>query len=172
MPVCGLLLSAALAAYIWGTGHSNRQLSTQNELTDAAINNMVQGFLMFDSAERIIICNDRYIEMYGLSRDIVKPGCSFFTLLKHRSATGLLNLDPHQYRADLLSELSKGAVVEWNITTTDGRDIFISNKPVLGGAGLPRTKTSLSEEDQADLPYGATRRIDRSAQSASVRRAS
>ena len=77
--LCGLLLSTALAAYIWGTGRSNRQLSTQNGLTDAAINNMVQGFLMFDSAERIIICNDRYIEMYGLSRDIVKPGCSFFS---------------------------------------------------------------------------------------------
>ena len=84
MLLCGLLLTTALAAYIWGTGRSNRQLSTQNALTDAAINNMVQGFLMFDAAERIIICNDRYIEMYGLSRDIVKPGCSFLTLLKHR----------------------------------------------------------------------------------------
>jgi predicted signal transduction protein with EAL and GGDEF domain len=47
-----------------------------------------------------------------------------------------LNLDPHQYRADLLSELSKGGVVEWNITTTDGRDIFISNKPMLGGGWI------------------------------------
>ena len=172
--LCGLLLSAALAAYIWGTGRSNRQLSTQNELTDAAINNMVQGFLMFDSAERIIICNDRYIEMYGLSRDIVKPGCSFLTLLKHRAATGLLNLDPHQYRADLLSELSKGAVVEWNITTTDGRDIFISNKPMLGG-GWIATHEDITERRRTEaknLPHGATRRIDRSAQSASVRRAS
>ncbi len=147
--LCGLLLSTALAAYIWGTGRSNRQLSTQNGLTDAAINNMVQGFLMFDSAERIIICNDRYIEMYGLSRDIVKPGCSFLTLLKHRAATGLLNLDPHQYRADLLSELSKGGVVEWNITTTDGRDIFISNKPMLGG-GWIATHEDITERRRAE----------------------
>src|SRR6476646_1010897 len=91
---------------------------------------------MFDSAERIIICNDRFIEMYGLSREIVKPGCSFLTLLQHRAATGLLNVDPDQYRADLLSELSKGAVVECIITTTDGRDIFISNKPMLGGGWI------------------------------------
>jgi diguanylate cyclase (GGDEF)-like protein len=147
--LCGLLLSTALAAYIWGTGRSNRQLSTQNALTDAAINNMVQGFLMFDSAERIIICNDRYIEMYGLSRDIVKPGCSFLTLLKHRAETGLLNLDPHEYRADLLSELSKGAVVEWNITTTDGRDIFISNKPMLGGGWIV-THEDVTERRRAE----------------------
>ena len=104
----------------------------------------------------------------------MKPGCSFLTLLKHRAATGLLNLDPHQYRADLLSELSKGAVVEWNITTTDGRDIFISNKPMLGG-GWIATHEDVTERRRAEaknLPHGATRRIDRSAQSASVRRAS
>ena len=47
---------------------------------DAAINNMSQGFLMFNSAERIVVCNDRYIEMYELSREIVKPGCSFLEL--------------------------------------------------------------------------------------------
>ena len=79
----------------------------------------------------------------------MKPGCSFLTLLKHRAATGLLNLDPHQYRADLLSELSKGAVVEWNITTTDGRDIFISNKPVLGG-GWIATHEDVTERRRAE----------------------
>ena len=129
---------------------------------------------MFDAAERIIICNDRYIEMYGLSRDIVKPGCSFLTLLKHRAATGLLNLDPHQYRADLIAELSKGAVVEWNVTTADGRDIFISNKPMLGGGWIATHEdvTERRRTEAKNLPHGATRRIDRSAQSASVRRAS
>jgi diguanylate cyclase (GGDEF)-like protein len=147
--LCGLLLSAALAAFIWGTGRSNGQLSKQNALTDAALNNMVQGFLMFDADERIIICNDRYIEMYGLSRETVKPGCSFLTLLQHRVATGLLNMEPHQYRADLLSELSKGSVVEWVITTTDGRDIFISNKPMLGGGWIV-THEDVTERRRAE----------------------
>jgi diguanylate cyclase (GGDEF)-like protein len=146
---CGLLLTAALVAYIWRTGYSNKQLSTQNRRTDAAINNMVQGFLMFDTAERIIICNDRFIEMYGLSREIVKPGCSFLTLLQHRVATGLLKLDPHQYRADLLSGLSKGAVVEWILTTTDGRDIFVSNKPMLGGGWIV-THEDITERRRAE----------------------
>jgi diguanylate cyclase (GGDEF)-like protein len=163
--ICGLLLTAALVAYILRTGHSNRQLSTQNRRTDAAINNMVQGFLMFDSSERIIICNDRFIEMYGLSREIMKPGCSFRTLLQHRVATGLFNLEPHQYRDDLLSELSKGAVMEWIITTTDGREIFVSNKPMRDGGWIVthedvterrRTEAKISHmalhDDLTDLP--------------------
>ena len=42
---------------------------------------------MFDAAERMIICNDRYIEMYKLSRNIVKPGCSFRELLQPEPRT-------------------------------------------------------------------------------------
>ena len=51
---------------------------------------MTQGFIMFDAHERIAVYNERYIEMYGLSREIVKPGCSFLELLEHRAALGNL----------------------------------------------------------------------------------
>ena len=30
--------------------------------------NMTQGFCMFDSEQRLLVCNDRYAEMYGLTR--------------------------------------------------------------------------------------------------------
>ena len=40
------------------------------------MNNMVQGFLML-MGRGIIMCNDRYIEMYGLSPEIVKPDDRF-----------------------------------------------------------------------------------------------
>jgi PAS domain-containing protein len=58
----------------------NERLLAQNLRTDAAINNMIQGFIMFDAAERIVVCNERFIDMYGLSREIVKPGCFGLTL--------------------------------------------------------------------------------------------
>jgi diguanylate cyclase (GGDEF)-like protein len=161
--ICGLLLSSALMAYIWRTGqHAQRlrstnkeldqtlsMLSTQNLRIDTAINNMVQGFLMFDSAERIAVCNDRYIEMYGLSREIVKPGCSLLELLRHRVANGLLKIDPDQYRADLVAELSKGKIVKWIIRTADKRDILITNKPLLGG-GWVATHEDVTERRRAE----------------------
>jgi diguanylate cyclase (GGDEF)-like protein len=168
--ICGLLLSAALMAYIWGNGlhaqrlrninkeldHTlgvvnvlNEELSTRNLRIDTAINNMVQGFLMFDSAERIVVCNDRYIEMYGLSREIVKPGCSFLNLLRYRAATGLLKTDPEQYRADLVAELSNGEIVNWVVSIADGRDIFITNKPMRGG-GWIATHEDITERRRAE----------------------
>ena len=38
---------------------------------DAALNNMLQGLCMFDKDARLVLCNDRYLEMYGLSRETV-----------------------------------------------------------------------------------------------------
>ena len=75
---------------------------------------MMQGFIMFDAQERIAVYNERYIDMYGLSREIVKPGCSFLELLQHRAALGNLKADPQQYHDDLMAELAKGEVVEFD----------------------------------------------------------
>ena len=66
----------------------NEELSARKLEVDMALKNMVQGFIMFDAQERIVVYNDRYIEMYGLSPEIVKPGCSLLELLEHRAAVG------------------------------------------------------------------------------------
>jgi diguanylate cyclase (GGDEF)-like protein len=114
----------------------NEQLSAQNLRTDAVINNMEQGFLMFDAAERLVVCNERYIEMYGLSREIVKPGCSFVELARHRIEKGRLEVDPDQHRAELLAELARGKTVSLISLTADGREISITHKPIPGGGWL------------------------------------
>ena len=54
---------------------------------------MTQGLLLFDSSQRLVICNQRYIEMYGLSADIIKPGCSFRDVIAHRKETGSFDGD-------------------------------------------------------------------------------
>jgi PAS domain-containing protein len=60
-----------------GLRWSQKRLYEQKLQLDMALDNMSQGLLMFDSESRIVICNRRYIDMYGLSPDVVKPGCTF-----------------------------------------------------------------------------------------------
>lgn len=50
------------------------RVSLEKQRLDTAMNTMTQGLLMFDQDERLIVCNRRYIEMYGLSTAVVKPG--------------------------------------------------------------------------------------------------
>ena len=52
-----------------------RRGAERNSVIDAlrlttALNNMSQGLLMFDSAECLVVCNDRYRQMYNLSPEI------------------------------------------------------------------------------------------------------
>ena len=65
-----------------------RRLSQQHQLEkqrlDTAINNMTQGLLMFDSSRRLVVANHRYVEMFGVSTEVVKPGCTMYELLNHR----------------------------------------------------------------------------------------
>ena len=65
-----------------------RQLQSANVRIDAALNNMSQGLCMFDGDGRLVICNERYLRMYDLSPDVIKPGCTLLEMLEHRRERG------------------------------------------------------------------------------------
>jgi diguanylate cyclase (GGDEF)-like protein len=129
---------------------STRMLVLEKQRLDTAMNNMPQGLIMFDSAERLVVCNDLYIEMYGLSRDIVKPGCSLLELLRYRAKAGnLLHHDPDQYRAKLVAALALGKVTTLICETADGREVLVTNSPMAAG-GWVATHEDITERRQAE----------------------
>ncbi len=65
------------------------ELSEQNRLFNAALAKMSQGLCMFDQDQKLLVCNDRYIEMYGLSQDLSRPGTPFRKIVESRIANGL-----------------------------------------------------------------------------------
>jgi YHS domain-containing protein len=48
---------------------SNGEIQTQYERLSAAINNMPLGLCMFDAGQNLIVCNQRYAEIYGVSEE-------------------------------------------------------------------------------------------------------
>jgi len=129
---------------------SMQRLALEKERLDTALNNMSQGLIMFDAAERIVVCNDHYIEMYGLSREIVKPGCSFLELLKYRAEAGhALHQDPDKYRVDLAAAMALGKVTTSIFGTSDGREILVTNSPMSGG-GRVATHKDITEQRKAE----------------------
>ena len=75
-----------------------RRMQVDNTRMGVAINNMSQGLCMFDRNERLVICNHRYMELYQLGDDIVKPGRTLADLLEYRIANGTFSRDPEEYR--------------------------------------------------------------------------
>ena len=112
-----------------------------------AINNMTQGLLLFDSSGRMVVCNDRYIEMYGLSADIVKPGCSFREIVLHRMERGSFAGDVEEYCSNAITKNTSRNVLV--VTVADGRSIQISNMPVPGG-GWVATHEDITERKRVE----------------------
>ncbi|MGJ4939040.1 bifunctional diguanylate cyclase/phosphodiesterase [Bradyrhizobium sp. HKCCYLS1011] len=126
---------------------SQQRLTLEKLRLDKAVNNMTQGLLMFDASERLVICNQRYIDMYGLSRDIVKPGCRFSDLIAHRKAVGSLAGDETAYAASVLRDIGRTKIKI--IETPDGRSIQIVDEPLADGGWLS-THEDITERRRAE----------------------
>jgi methyl-accepting chemotaxis protein len=125
-------------------------LADRGRLLDMALNNMTQGVVMFDAAGRLVVCNDRYLEMYGLSRDVIKPGATLADVIRHRFKTGSLQRDPEQYRAELMEVTASGKTRSFVSELEDGRAIAVVNRPIPGGAYWIGTHHDITERRKAE----------------------
>jgi PAS domain S-box-containing protein len=138
----GLLLGATILFY--------RRRSGQDRLLALTLNNMTQGVVMFDAGGHLIVSNDRYRTMYGLSPDIVKPGVNVVEIVRHRFKSGSLQRDPAQYCAELLSNMATGKVVSFVNEAPDGRAISVVNRPIPGGRYWVGTHDDITERRSAE----------------------
>ena len=129
---------------------ADRVLDEKGTMLEIAINNMSQGLVMFDNAERLIICNDRYIDLYGLSRSVVKPGCTLRDLIRHRSAKGTLDLDVEKYRKDILDAVASDTANARIVQPPDGRAISVINRPIVGGKYWVGTHEDITDRQRAE----------------------
>jgi PAS domain S-box-containing protein len=121
-----------------------------------AINNLSQGVCLFDATARVVACNNAYLDIYNLSPDVVKPGCTLLELLRHRKQVGLLVEDPEQYARDILESVAKKHITSGIITTRDGRFIHAKNHPIAGG-GWTTTHEDITDRRRAELAAQAER---------------
>jgi diguanylate cyclase (GGDEF)-like protein len=126
------------------------ELERANAKVDAAINNMTQGLNMFDTWGRLSVHNERYLDMYRLSPDIIKPGCSVRDLVQQRIAAGtFFSVDPEKYIADLTASMQKRNPKSATMALTDGRFITVISQPIADG-GWVVTHEDVTAKIQAE----------------------
>jgi diguanylate cyclase (GGDEF)-like protein len=104
---------------------------------------------MFDSETRLIFSNQRYLELYGLSAEIVKPGCHLRDLLKHRAELGSFSGDVDEYVARLRDGIAEGKTFNQVVNLPDGRAVSVVNKPIVGGGWLA-THEDVTERQRSE----------------------
>ncbi len=146
-------LSTALAAMcVAGAVSAWRaklSLADRNVRLNAALNNMNQGLCMFDSDNRLLVWNRRYVEMYRIDPKRIWVGCTIRDLLDARIAAGTFPLDPRRYDSDLRAALKQRNGLKVDIALDDGRIIAVVNQPMDNG-GWVATHEDITERKRAE----------------------
>jgi len=140
--------------------NAEQEVRTQSLRFEAALNNMSQGLCMFDAAERVVVCNQRYVQMYNLPAELARPGVSWQQIVAHRFATvGYAGLK-------LEDVLSEHRAINLGLNSAlyarelaDGRTILISHQPMSEG-GWVATHEDITERRRSEARIAHMARHD------------
>ena len=123
---------------------AQQRLESERRQLDIALNNMIQGLVMYDASGRVVTFNRRYIDMYGLSTDIVKPGAHLRDLMQHRRETGSFFGNVDEFCDRVMQNIASGRIDETTMQSTDGRSFLAISKPLSHG-GWVATMEDITE---------------------------
>ena len=149
--LCLVFLLAGIAVVVrFRRAQSAGGLSDKGKLLELALNNMIQGVVMFDAKARLVVCNDRYLKIYDLPPSIVKPGARLADIVRLRAKSGSLPNDPDKYVAELMEIMAAGKVVSFVSELPDGRAIAVVNRAIPGGAYWIGTHHDITERRKVE----------------------
>ena len=162
--ICGISLAGALTWHnrllIQAQAEAQRQnrsltlrdleLNTQNALFNAALNNMSQALCMVDVEQRLIVCNTRFLELFGISSKDATPGERAVNIFRSIAAAGRYDHDMiwNMTATQLLHPRRVGST---NFTEQDsnGRALAVSQEP-MGDGGWVATFEDITERRMAE----------------------
>ncbi|MGY4573774.1 EAL domain-containing protein [Bradyrhizobium sp. USDA 3256] len=114
----------------------------RNAFVSSALNHLNQGVVMTDAQERIVFCNDRYLDIYGLSRADIRRNMTGVELLELRRDRGVLDVSAEDFFARAAAP--EGLVTE----LPGGRSVLVKYFPLPNGGSVA---THLDCTDQRKL---------------------
>jgi PAS domain-containing protein len=144
-------LSARLKLQYELRKQQEEDLQIRNLQFDTAINNMSQGLCFFDADHRLIVCNDRYVEMYDLPPDRVRPGTPLAEIVDMRFQAGSF---PAMSRAEYLHWRANVAIskepTESIVELRNGRTFKIRHRP-MPDCGWVATHEDITEQRRSEI---------------------
>jgi diguanylate cyclase (GGDEF)-like protein len=111
------------------------ELKEQHRLFNVALNNMAHGLAMMDADMRLIVCNKRYVDMFGMSHEVARPGATMREVMEHSIALGNyrhLDLTGDELYGGYVAALRAGNLVAHR-HLADGRIIKLTHEPMTQG---------------------------------------
>jgi diguanylate cyclase (GGDEF)-like protein/PAS domain S-box-containing protein len=139
-----LLETAGITAFIMLMGvfvwRATRRLAANsiklretNTRFDAALANMSTGLSMFDADGRLMVWNDSYLQLYGMSHEVIKRGAHINAIVAHRKQAGNMDREVEAYVGEFRQELLDTGKNTNTTRLKDGRIISVANAAIAGG---------------------------------------
>jgi diguanylate cyclase (GGDEF)-like protein/PAS domain S-box-containing protein len=119
--IAAVVLCSFLAAVALWIHSALRKLKyaqlRKNAFISSALNNLNHGVIMIDAQQQIVFCNNRYLEIYGLTRSDIPRGMTGVELLDLRRKRGVLDVSNEDFFESaakpegLITELPNGRSV-------------------------------------------------------------
>ena len=151
--ILGMSLVAAFA-----DRQSEAKLRAQEAKLDTALQNMSQGLCMFDAQGHIILFNERYVKMMGVSDEFLL-GRSLLDLFRHRKASGDFEGHPEEFYERICAEMAAGKSSTKVMKSSKGRTLRVVDEPMVGG-GWVATYEDITEICQAEAQISHMARHD------------
>jgi signal transduction histidine kinase len=141
----------------------SQQLHARNLQFDTALTNMVQGLCMFDKHQKLIVVNKRYLDIYGFSAEVVKPGITLRELMQYSVSLG--NYTTEEAERALAerndpSQLSRRSIIKQRLK--DGRVIAVMNEPMSDGGTIATYQDVTETEKNASMMFLYTQKLEHS----------
>ena len=107
------------------------ELHEQKILLDTALGNMSQGLCMFDADGRILLFNQRYVELMDRT-GVPLQGRLLIDVLREVKAVGEWDGDPDEFFASVVEDAKAGRTVTKTIGR-NGRSLRVVDQPMKGG---------------------------------------
>jgi methyl-accepting chemotaxis protein len=149
----GVSAVASLLVLVLASLLAMASMSRRNLRITLALDNMTQGLCMFNRSARLVVCNEPYLTMYGLSREEAYPGCSLRELLSSRKSGSLSAEGINEYAANIERRMAEGKPFS-TVVQVRGQTISIHGRPAPGG-GWVSTHEDISDRQRQDQERSA-----------------
>jgi diguanylate cyclase (GGDEF)-like protein len=120
------------------------------ERFDRALNNMSQGLCFFDEDQRLIVCNRKYLQIYDLDPEVIRPGMKLNDIVDLRYAVGSA---PKMSKAEYLVWRNSSSVIaedsDTTVELTNGRMVRIRHR-TMPGKGWVATHEDITERHRTE----------------------
>ncbi len=124
----------------------DQELTEQNRRFNTALDNMSQGLSMYDENRRLLVCNRRYIEVYGLPEELAQPGTLYDDIIRLQLERGDYDgvANPQAFLAERLVEIAENKPITRILKMVNDRSICMVHQPMPDG-GWVATHEDVSE---------------------------